>query len=155
MKLLEDYVLLTEIIANSKMSKSYKAKQYSNKILLGKLSFVFKKDLLNDDKDNLSKFTNLSNLYPMGELSLLLGRDRDHLSHMMNPTKTSGIKAKPIKVIKVGNKYNMIVLTDEFILNIRKGLTPFLINTNIERNYKEEYEDYIIIDFYDMKVGFY
>ena len=155
MKLLEDYVLLTEIISNSKMSKSYKYKQYSNKIFLGKLSFVFKKDLLKDDRENLSKFTNLSNLYPMGELSLLLGRDRDHLSHMINPSKTSGIKAKPIKVIKVGNKYNMIVLTDEFILNIKKGLTPFLINTNIERNYEEEYKDYTVIDFYDMKVGFY
>ncbi len=156
MKLLNNYVLVGEIIKFSSMSSvTIYRRYYENNLRLGKLSFVKKSDLVEEDRKNLENFTDLSNLYPMGELSILVGRDRDHFSYMMHPPKTSGIKPKPIKVVKIGNKYNMIKLTEEFIINIKKGLTPFAINTSTEIDYEEKYKEHEIINFYEMKIGFF
>ena len=155
MQLLKDYVLLVEIIKFSTSSSSSIHRRYKNSLKLGKLSFVKKIDLTEEDRKNLDKFTDLTNLYPMGELSTLVGRNRDHFSHMMNPTKDIGVKPKPIKIIKIGKKYNMIVLTKDFVINVEKGLTPFAIDTNKERDYENAYKDFIVIDFYEMKIGFY
>ena len=154
MNLLSEYVLFSEILKNSTKSYSAVSRKYPNKTTIGKLSFVRKADLQGEDRIDSNIFTDLSYLYPMGELGMILGRNRDHLSHLKYPSKGKG-KAKPIETIKIGNKYNMIVLTDEFVDNIKKGYTPFMIDTNSERDYKVLYEENRIIDFYEMKIGFY
>lgn len=150
MELLINHIRVAELLEKSKtltLKKFNKKYKQSDIKRVGKLNFINKSVLDYSDYQTALNCLDMSDYVSSTELSIYLGKNPDHLSHMRLKEN------KPIEFIKIGNKYTMIKLTKEFIDRFKQGLVPRIINSRNDYDLLEEYKDNII-DFYGIKLLF-
>lgn len=145
MTLLKNYIPISQITKLSGKSPSTIHKHFesvSEKI--GGLTIVRKDFVPKQYKEYVNMCLDLTSYYPSYELSRIIGRSPDYLSHARLRY------GKPVMFKKIG-RVTMVKVTDEFIKHIQNGLEPYCINSveDDTDGYKH------IINFYDIKIGFY
>ncbi len=94
-------------------------------------------DDLNDDHYGIAeKCLRLDNLFPPGSLSIELGFGSTYFYNRIKKTKHIELSAQ-----------QAVILTDEFVHLVEKGLIPYRVDAGIQYSY--------VIDFYGVNIGFY
>ena len=148
MKTYEGYILVAELTkkANKSACWLYEIKGVQIEYIGG--IPVIKSDSIPEKYNHLvQECQDLKNYYPYAELSRELGRVKDFIGVIQCNRKKKNLPE--LENIKIGG-YRFLKISDEFIEQVKKGLTPFKLNPKCDIN------DYkVIIEMQDMKIGFY
>lgn len=148
MKNYKGYILVAEITKRANMSAPWlHSASYGHIELISCIPVVLKSSLPEKYQEVANLCQDLEYYYPYCDFSKEIGRTQDFMSVLSYQRKKAN--KKPFDEIKIGG-YRLIKLNDEFIELINKGLTPYKLHQKYDEN------DYkYIIDFQDMKIGFY
>jgi len=142
------YLLLSEFYKKASMHPPVFYRSHKDCVIekIGGFKFIKADTVPEKYKNFVSHCTDLSNYFTVGGLEKIIGVRRNYFR---DKTKLEGSKKIVYEKMKIG-RVVFIKVTDDFLNYCEKGLTPFVIKDEEDESLSD-----VVIEMYDMKIGFY